>query len=273
LGDGQFDADGQLVRLGEFEVSSPVLDVWRAPIDNDRDFSWEAQEPGWRELGLDRLQHRVDQVHLDSNEVVVHSRVAPAATTLGFRVSYRWTSVADGLRLQVDVEPEGDWRASLPRLGVRMSLPAELDRIEWFGTGPGESYPDSARAVRVGRFVKSVDEWQTPYVYPQENGHRSDVRWAALTDGNGSGLLVEGQPTVGLTVRRWTTEDLAAARHTNELLPSDRLWLNIDAGHNGLGSASCGPGVLARYRLQARPTSFALLLRTTRTGNNLAFQA
>ena len=53
--------------------------------------------------------------------------------------------------------------------------------MQWFGGGPGEAYADSRQAARVGRYSASVDELQTPYVYPQENGNRLDVRWARLT--------------------------------------------------------------------------------------------
>ena len=123
LGPGLFTSDGQLIRLGELDVSTPLLDVWRAPIDNDRPFAWDAQEPIWRQIGLDRMQHRVDEVKVVGNEIVVHTRVAPAATTLGLRATYRWSPLEDGLLLRVDVAPEGDWPCPLPRLGVRMSLP------------------------------------------------------------------------------------------------------------------------------------------------------
>jgi beta-galactosidase len=262
LGPGVFDSDGQLIRLGGLDVSTPMLDVWRAPIDNDRSFAWEAQELIWRKIGLDRLEHRVDEVKVVGNEIVVDARVAPAATTLGLKVTYRWSPLDDGLLLRVDVVPEGDWPCPLPRLGVCMSLPAELTRVEWYGQGPGEAYPDSALSARVGRYERTVDEWQTPYVFPQENGHRAGVRWARVTDVGGGGLLVEGQPAIGLTVRRWTSEALDVARHTTDLCPGDRVWLNMDAAQNGLGSASCGPGVLPHHRLEVAPTSFAVALRT-----------
>ena len=198
LGSGTFTDDGQLVRLGELEVSTPLLDVWRAPIDNDRSFAWEAQELIWRKIGLDRMEHRVDAVKVVGNEIVVDARAAPAATTLGFRVTYRWSPLEDGLLLRVDVVPEGDWPCPLPRMGVRMSLPAALGRVDWYGQGPDEAYPDSALAARVGRYTRTIDEFQTPYVFPQENGHRAGVRWARLTDDGGAGLAVEGvSPLLG----------------------------------------------------------------------------
>jgi beta-galactosidase len=262
VGPGVFAAaDGRLGRLGGVPVEGPQLDVWRAPIDNDRRFSRDPNELAWRELGLHRMQHRIDEVAAGPDELVVRTRVAPAATHLGLFTTYRWTADADVLRLTVEVSPDGDWELPLPRLGLRMALPGELQHIEWFGLGPGEAYPDSRRAVRVGRFRARVDELQTPYVFPQENGNRADARWVTLRDDAGAGLAVAGDPWIDVTARRWTTEALDAARHPLDLEAEERIWLNIDYAHSGLGSASCGPGVLPSYRLSAVPATFTVAFR------------
>ncbi|GAA4170609.1 hypothetical protein [Gryllotalpicola koreensis] len=121
----------------------------------------------------------------------------------------------------------------------------------------GESYADSHRAVRMGLFEKSIDELRTAYVYPQENGNRSGVHWLDLTSA-GSMLHINGDQPFQFAARRWTTEQLEAASHTSELEPGDRVWLNLDLGQTGLGSASCGPGVLPAHRLVAAPASFIL---------------
>ena len=261
VGSGSFDpATGGLLRVGELEVDGPRVDLWRAPTDNDRGHHGEALEPVWRRVGLDRLQHRVDQVALEEGALVVRARVAPAATDLGVGVTYRWTAFDGGLRLEVGIVPEGAWPCPLPRAGLRMAVPDGLRRVEWFGRGPGEAYADTGRAARVGRFAATVEELQTPYLYPQENGNRRDVRWATLTDGAGRGLRVEGEPTIDLTVRPWTSEQLDQARHPTDLVPGDRIWVNLDLAQQGIGSASCGPGVLPAYRLDPAPVSFAVRL-------------
>ncbi len=259
LGPATFDArTGALTALDDLEVTAPRLDVWRAVIDNDRPFAWEPMEPLWRQIGLHRALHRVDDVQTGPDGLVVHVRVAPAGTALGLATTYNWSASEDAVHLRVDVTPEGDWPCPLPRLGVRMALPRSLQHVEWFGLGPGESYPDSRAAARVGRYRLSVEAMQTPYVYPQENGSRSEVRWAQLTDGHGEGIRVLGHPTFALTARPWTTEDLDRAAHPHEVVPGDRLWVNLDLAHNGLGSASCGPGVLPQYRLHPTETGFAV---------------
>jgi beta-galactosidase len=260
VGPASFDAHtGELVRLGALPMSGGRLELWRAPIDNDRPFAREPNEVRWRELGLDRMQHRIDSVTRTGTDLVVCARVAPAATRLGLGVVYRWTELDAAVRLTVRVTPAGDWTGTLPRLGIQLAAPAELTQVEWFGTGPGESYADSRQAVRVGRFASDIEGLQTPYVYPQENGNRSDVRWLTVVDEAGAGLRIQGEPTVDVTVRRWTSADLASARHPFELLPRDRLFINVDHAQNGLGTASCGPGVLPQYQLTPAPVSFSMI--------------
>jgi beta-galactosidase len=259
LGDAIFDgATGRLIEFGGISIEGPRLDVWRAPIDNDRGFAGDPVEPTWRRIGLDRMQHRVDQVRVTDHEVVVVTRVAPAATTLALLTDYRWSVTAGELRLVVSVTPKGDWTSVLPRLGLRISMPSSFGRVEWFGLGPGEAYADTRRAALVGRYSSTVEDLQTPYVFPQENGNRADVRWATLTNSEGVGLRITGHPVFDLTVRGWTTEDLDAARHTSDLRPRDRIWVNLDLAQNGIGTASCGPGVLPQYRLEPAPVTFEI---------------
>ncbi|MEV4223075.1 glycoside hydrolase family 2 TIM barrel-domain containing protein [Nonomuraea sp. NPDC049725] len=252
LGGGVFDpVGGRLTRLFGIDVEGPRLELWRAPIDNDR---YSDAERRWRRLGLHRLTHRVDAVETGDG-LVVRTRVAPAATDVGLHVTYRWSAGGDVLGLTVDVEPDGDWTEPLPRLGVALTLPAAFDRVTWFGRGPGEAYPDTGMATRVGRWSATVDELQTPYVYPQENGQRADVRWAELT-GPAAGLRVAGDPVFGLTARRWSTADLDRATHLPDLVPGDRVHVHLDAAQHGIGTAACGPGTLPRYELRPAPTTF-----------------
>ncbi|HEX7309117.1 glycoside hydrolase family 2 TIM barrel-domain containing protein [Lentzea sp.] len=253
LGPGEFDpVTGLLTRLGEHPVDGPRLDLWRAPTDNDRG-SAHPEDRAWREAGLHRLQHRVVEVDPRETSLVVRTRVAPPSLGFGMLADYTWTADGDRLRLRVDVTPDGEWPCTLPRLGLRLALPSGLDTVEWFGGGPGEAYADSRQAARIGRYEFTVDALQTPYVFPQENGNRADVRWLRIGD-----VRVDGEPTFGFTARRWTSEDLDAARHTTDLVPRDRVYLNLDLAQNGLGTASCGPGVLPQHRLHAREASFTL---------------
>lgn len=256
LGPGEFDrATGRLCRLGDLQVDGPRLDLWRAPIDNDRFLHGE-----WRAYGLHRLRHRTIGVE-SGDSLVVHTRVAPAGRNIGMYAAYHWSTDGDGLHLTLEVRPEGEWPFPLPRLGLRLAVPDALRNAEWFGRGPGEAYADSWQAAPVGRYAMSVEQMQTPYVLPQENGSRADVRWATLTGADGTGVRFEGRPFFQFTARPWTSEDLDAARHTTDLTPRDKIYVNLDLAQHGLGSGSCGPGVLPKYELRPSPATFHMVIR------------
>jgi beta-galactosidase len=171
----------------------------------------------------------------------------------------------DAVRLELEVSPDGPWPdLPLPRLGVRLTVPARFDQTEWFGPGPHETYPDVRLSALVGRYAMPVDRMQTPYTHPQENGHRIDVRTATLTDPlTRATITFDGEPSVGLTVRRWTSEDLDAAAHPIDLTPRDRTYVNLDRAHHGIGTGSCGPGTLDAYHLSPTSATFAVVLRTS----------
>jgi beta-galactosidase len=272
VGGGEFDrTTGRLTRLFGQQVDGPQLDLWRAPTDNDNGQGGRngvTQE--WRAAGLDRLLHRVDGVEVVDNQLVVRARVAPEGLGVGVRTTYTWQARDDTLRLTVDVQPEGEWDgtavtprcSSWPRVGVRLTVPTELENVQWYGGGPGEAYADSREAARVGRYTRTVDELQTPYVVPQENGARADVRWAELTDASGNGFRVAGTPYFQLTARRWTSEDLERARHRSDLTPRHHIYLNLDLAQTGLGSASCGPPT--RDSLQVAAYTYTLDFRAVK---------
>jgi beta-galactosidase len=265
LGAGTFDAaDGRLRLLNCNLVQGPVLDVWRAPIDNDRGmnrFPDGQLERRWREAGLHRMQHRVERVTVGEDTLTVVTRVAPASSGLALRTVYSWTAVGESLRLELQVEPEGDWQLPLPRLGMRLGLCPTLDTVEWYGGGPGEAYPDSRAASRIGSYRSTVDALQTRYVRPQENGARADVRWAELRRTDGTGIRLAGAPPFWLTVRPWSTRALDEAEHTHELRRDPEvLWVHLDHGLHGLGSHACGPEVLPAFRLTAAPAAFSVTL-------------
>ena len=265
LGTAVFDArTGVLRRLGGIDVEGPRLDLWRAPIDNEimgqHGPAHEVLDSLWRKAGLHRLHHKTLGVQTTETGLEVRTRVGAAAVDFGVDVLYRWTTGADDvLWLDVVVDPYGTWTVPLPRLGVALTLPGEYDHVEWFGLGPGEAYRDTANAARVGRFRKPVADLQTPYVRPQENGNRRDLRWARLTDASGDrGLAVHGAPVIDLTVKPWSTAALDAAAHRNELHPDGRIHLNLDHAHQGIGSAACGPVLPEKDTLHAGHAEFRI---------------
>ena len=239
----------------------PLLNFWRAPIDNDKRI-----EPAWRKAGLDSLTHRIDEVQCSKPndgivQIHVKSRIAPPILDLALECDYTYTIYGSGdVILDTHGIPKGKLPI-LPRIGLQMTLPGELDHVLWYGRGPGESYIDSKQANRVGVYSCSVNDLYVPYVYPQENGNRTDVRWMSLIDVRGMGLLAVGMPMLDFSAHRFTTQDIEKAKHICDLIPRDEITLNLDYRHHGLGSASCGPGVLPQYELHPNEFRFSIRLK------------
>jgi beta-galactosidase/beta-glucuronidase len=239
----------------------PRLNIWRAPTDNDINLARE-----WRKYGYDRMQHRVERVEMDAerDHVVfqVHAILGGYSLWTAFDVNYRFDICANGeLVIDTRVKPLQEVMPSLPRLGLQLKVPGEFERISWYGRGPHENYIDRLESARVGLYSGAVADQYVPYVFPQENGNKADVRWTALTDLHGVGLLAVGQPLLNVSAHYFTPEDFTAAAHTYDLKPRDEITLNLDYAQNGLGSNSCGPGPLEKYWLQAVEHAFTVKLK------------
>jgi beta-galactosidase/beta-glucuronidase len=189
-----------------------------------------------------------------------------------YDTEYLYTVLANGdITIDVHVVPGGDQPPFLPRVGLKLSLPQEYERFSWYGRGPHESYADRKESAPIGVYSGSVDEQYFPYILPQESGNKSDVRWAALTDEAGNGLLALGASDV--SVRHFTDEDLTAAQHMHEIPRREAIFLNLDHRQGGLGNGSCGPGVLPQYQLTPEEFRFQVRLRPVNGGDQLEKKA
>lgn len=269
-----FDKARAVIEQYEFQslpllTSGPRLNFWRAATDNDR-LGWG--EAGliaskWRDEGLHRLQHRVDAVEMKGQDkravqITAKVRVAPPVLSRGFDCDYLYTVFGNGdVLIETHGVPVGIATKHIPRIGLTMGLSKALENVQWFGRGPGEQYADTCQAGRLGVWQARVDELFTPYVYPQENGNRMDVRWVALGNGRGDGLMAIGLPTMNFSAHWYTAHDIDAARHTTDLVKRDFVTLNLDYAQTGIGSAACGPGVRPEYQLVPHEWRFAVLLR------------
>jgi hypothetical protein len=197
----------------------------------------------------------------------VQAALAPQHTAR-VDATYRYTIYASGdVVVDVHADPKVDVR-QLPRIGLQLTVPGGFEHFTWYGRGPHESYADRKESARIGVYSGSVDDQYVPYILPEENGNKTEVRWVALTDDEGAGFLAVGMPELNVSAHHYTTADLTAAKHTFELVRRDDTTLNLDYAQSGLGNGSCGPGVLPKYRLEPAPVDFRLRLRPLAPGDS-----
>ena len=253
--------------------SGPRINLWRGPTDNDGGMVVHVQHHAgqmagdrwmgriaqkWREAGYDRLIARVASLAFSHPEpavfrVRVQTVLAAKAIAPVFACDQTWTVYGSGdLILQTDLKPLQDQLPDLPRFGLQMVLPAGFDQMTWYGRGPHENYDDRKESAHMGVYGGTVQDQYVPYIRPQENGNKAEVRWATLTDAQGIGLLVIGLPLLNVSAHHYSTEDLTWAMHAHELHRRKETYLNLDYRQGGLGSNSCGPRP-RQMLLAARP--------------------
>jgi beta-galactosidase len=234
-------------------LDSPIeLCLWRAATDNDGfklmpELALRLRVGGqslarWQARGVDRRP---------ADELVEHS--VERAVVDADSVEYRHTVI-----VPEDLD-------DLARVGVTFALPARFNRLRWFGRGPHENYPDRQASAMLGIWDGEPDT--SPYLVPQEFGMRTDCRWFEAIDTRRADVVrVESSGRQGLhcSATHFTAADLFAATTATELRPRRQLIVHVDAAHRGLGTASCGPDVLAQYRLGAGRYQFGYRLSRRR---------
>jgi len=242
----------------------PKLNFWRAPIDNDRDFTNDANK--WRNKNIHMIRHHIENVSLerldDHTVKVTVSELLGRPVFDGLYICDTAYTIDSNGNVQIETHgvPRGDWPPTIPRIGLQMTLPGNLDNVRWYGRGSGECYIDTKEAGRVGIYECKVEDLYTPYVFPQENGNRTDVRWVAMTNIRGMGLFAQGAPLLNFSAHWFTTQDLDNAKHTCDLVRRDEITFNLDYAQHCIGSASCGPGPLEQYWLKPEEFTFKLRL-------------
>jgi len=261
----------------ELLKSGPEINLWRAPVDNDRSNETRNYAAEWRELGIDRLQRRLEDLSLHEHtreetgeggvSVEIVRTLAPPASTLRLECSQEYHFTPRGtIKILTGgkfYRGEDDTEVNIPRLSLDFKLPADLNHVSWYGRGPGPSYPDSQSSGMISVHRALVEDLHVPYVYPQDNGRRGQVRWLQLKDRRGRGwhITSTSQAEFGFTARHYSQKELESARHEAELEGSDEIFLQVISRERGLGSTSCGPELQQKYEVELSEFEFAVEMK------------
>jgi beta-galactosidase len=220
-------------------LAAPVQpDFWRAVTDNDRGARLDRRLRVWREAGK--------SFEVSEAEVVLNREAALANVGVQFQgrltdagnASYTMTYTVDATGLvavAVDYAPKDEDDAPMvPRFGTLWTLDGSLDHVSWYGRGPWPTYSDRKQAP-LGIYSRSVAQQFIRYFRPQENSNKVDVRWVAVTNSSGIGLLAAGEPTLSVGVSEFSKEQMEQARYDFQLERTNRTYLNLDLLQMGVG--------------------------------------
>ncbi|GGK75760.1 glycoside hydrolase family 2 TIM barrel-domain containing protein [Mangrovihabitans endophyticus] len=242
-----------VVRGTRLVTSGPAPNFWRAPTDNDRGNGQPSRNGTWRYAGADRT---VTGITVDAGSataaVIRVDGTLPTTVPSSYSTTYTIFGNAE-IKVDTTMHPGSPTLPYIPEVGTLLFLPRELDAIEFYGRGPEENYWDRHTGSDVGRYTSTVARQWTEYIRPQENGNRTDVRWIALTDRHGTGLLATGEPLIEVNASHFTPEDLSVgARHSYQLTPRADVVLRLNHRQMGVGGDdSWGAQTHDEYKLFA----------------------
>lgn len=239
----------KLVRDNESILERPVnYSIWRAPTDNDKRTIKE-----WQAAGYDRSVIKTYKTIVDEQgqEVTITTELAVTALfmkhILDITAVYKINSTGE---IQIKLTCKKDAVLPvLPRFGLCFYLPKHIDRVEYYGYGPYESYIDKHQASYIGRFSSLVKDMHVDYIKPQENGSHYGTSYINLTSTKRhNSFQVVSKAPFSFSVSEYTVKELASKRHNFELEKSGCTVLHIDYKQNGMGSAACGPDLKEAYQ-------------------------
>jgi beta-galactosidase len=234
-------------------TSGPVPNFWRAPTDNDHGNGQHTRNQTWRDAGTNRKVTDVGVRALRDRAVEIKvSGTLPTTTESAYTTTY--TVFGNGeIKVDNTLHPGASSLPYIPEVGTILFLPRRLDQLHYYGRGPEENHWDRNDGTDVGLYSGTVAEQWTPYIRPQENGNKTDVRWAALTGRDGVGLLVSGEPLLEVNASHFTPEELSiGVRHDYQLTPRDAVVLRVNHRQMGVGGDnSWGAHTHDEYKLFA----------------------
>ncbi|BAX78809.1 glycoside hydrolase family 2 TIM barrel-domain containing protein [Labilibaculum antarcticum] len=241
------------------KVAGPMLNIFRAPTDNDRKIS-----QNWRKAGMDDMHPEVKSVTVSKDDGDVNIKTFIVSKSSEGYIVRQHTSYKIYGNGFIDVNTEFDPDTldySLAKLGFIMRMPKGFEKVNYYGAGPHENYRDRLHSASIGQYKTTVNDMFVPYLRTQECGNRSNVRWFTITNYNGIGMMIKGDPMVNFSALHYTPEDLDRANHPYELKKRQETIVSVDLEHLGLGGGSCGPGPLDCYQLKTHKAVFSFSIR------------
>ena len=236
---------------------------WRAPTDNDYGAGLQKKNAVWRnpEMKLLSLNHDVVD-----GMVVVSAEYEMKSVSAKLNIEYTVNNVGAVKVTQKMISDKSAKVADMFRFGMQLVMPESFEKIIYYGRGPIENYSDRNHSADLGIYNQTVTEQFYPYIRPQENGTKTDIRWWKLLNNEGKGLIFVSESPFSASALHYTIESLDDGeqkdqRHSFEVEPSPLTNFLIDKAQQGLACEdSWGAIPLSQYRLPYGDYEFTFIM-------------
>jgi beta-galactosidase len=235
---------------GNVLVKTITPNFWRAVTDNDFGAKSPKKLAAWKKATENQKLKEI-KIFNNNKEISVSNTTKFKGAVL-IETIFDLPSVKGAVSIAYTIKASGEIKVTnklhnigkklphLPRFGNNLIIKNKYQNVQWFGRGPHENYNDRNTAAFVGDYKASVDDLYFPYIRPQENGYRSDIRWVTFTDNTGKGIKVIGDQLLGFSAHHQYNDDFDAGkekqqRHTTDIKKRDFVNINIDYMQTGVG--------------------------------------
>ena len=245
---------------GKELLATPLtLSLYRPATDNDNRDKNGARL--WCDAGLDCLTQKVVSLKESKTSTTARVEILNAKTQRVGIADFVYSLDRNGaLKVHTTFQPDTTIVKSMARLGLTFRVSNAYDQVSYLGRGDNETYIDRNQSGKIGVYQTTPERMFHYYVAPQSTGNRTDVRWVKLADTSGEGIFVESDRAFQFSIIPFSDVLLEKARHINELERDGLLTVHLDAEQAGVGTATCGPGVLPQYLVPLKKQSFEFTL-------------
>ncbi len=251
----------------ELLLKGPKPNFWRIPTDNDFGNNMPSRMALWKKTSD---AQDIDDIIITKSTGVVNIRVLYNYNHIGSKGEIEYNIFGNGhVLVSHSFKPNKIGLPNLPKFGISMEIPKEFKNLTWYGRGPHENYWDRKSSAKVDIYSGTVSDQYHPYVRPQENGNKTDVRWATLKNDRGNGLMISGLFSINAShykpndfdhgfdvFQKDFNRDIKVTKknmHTIDLVENDLIYLGIDYLQMGVGGEdSWGAQPLKNYQLPSQ---------------------
>ncbi|MCD1126724.1 beta-galactosidase subunit alpha [Jinshanibacter sp. LJY008] len=245
----------------EIVATAPRINFFKPLIDNHKQENESLWQPNHLAIMQQHFRTMAWSWQNDNIVIKVSTLIAPPVFDFGMRCQYCWQISPSGqVTVTLSGSPYGSYHDIVPKIGLDFGINRRFDWVEYYGRGPGENYQDSCASNLIGHYCQRASELFEHYPFPQDNGNHQDIRWLALSDGEGHGIFIQPAQPINFSLWPYSQQMLHQAKHINELEESGYLTLNLDHQILGLGSNSWGSEVLDTYRVYFCDFSYSFTL-------------
>tara|TARA_B100000809_G_scaffold176399_1_gene173794 strand:+ start:1297 stop:5772 length:4476 start_codon:yes stop_codon:yes gene_type:complete len=229
----------------EFLIEPLKMNFWRAPIDNDFGAFKVDKRPKdsiyfeWRKAAGVKELISFTKTKVKGNHIltyVFNHLLIDSQNTITYTVDTKGE-----LTIHSKLNPSKTYNFKhMPRYGMQLVLAKGLEDVTYYGRGPFENYSDRNTGSHIGNYSSKVQDFYVPYIRPQENGYRTDVRNLNLLNSSNKGISFTGIIPFSFSVHHNPQSDFDYGntkdqQHTIDIKPKEFIYLNIDYKQVGVG--------------------------------------